>query len=151
MRAVIDSSSWISMARAGLLDLLDAVLLEPVLPDVVFEEIVEEGRRGGHADAAALSTRVAGVAVTATPESAPADARVVRAAQDVGILVANDLALGRRARSLGITWVRTADLIVLAVRRGAMSSRAGIGGLQALQSSGRITAELRDAYEELVR
>lgn len=151
MRAVVDSSSWISMARAGLLHLLDDVSVEPVLPDVVFEEIVEEGRRGGHADAAALSARVAGVAVTSTTQSGPPDGRVLEAAQDVGLLVANDLALGRRARSLGIAWVRTADLVVLAVKQGEMSALGGVGALEALRSSGRITVELRDEYVELLR
>jgi rRNA-processing protein FCF1 len=151
MRAVVDSSSWISMARAGLLHLLDDVSVEPVLPDVVFEEIVEEGRRGGHADAAALSARVAGVAVTSTTQSRPPDTRVLEAAQDAGLLVANDLALGRRARSLGIAWVRTADLVVLAVKQGEMSVRGGVGALEALRSSGRITVELCAEYAELLR
>ena len=148
MRAVIDSSSWISLARAGLLHMLGAASVEPVLPDVVRAEIVEEGRRGGHPDAAALAAAVVGVAPIPTEPGAPVDARVIQAAQGAGLLVANDLALGRRARSLGVAWIRTADLIVIAVRNGSVSLRDGADALTALVTSGRITRELADAYQE---
>ena len=149
MRAVIDSSSWISLARAGLLDLLRAVAVEPVLLDVVHAEIVDEGRRGGHPDAAALTAAVAGVHVTTTTGRERAvDARVLDAAQDIGVLIANDLALGRRARSLGVAWIRSADVILLAVRSGSVSSREGLDGLRALEDTGRITSELAEAYRE---
>ena len=149
MRAVIDSSSWISLARAGLLDLLRAVAVEPVLLDVVHAEIVDEGRRGGHPDTAALTAAVAGVRVTTTTGRERAvDARVLDAAQDIGVLIANDLALGRRARSLGVAWIRSADVILLAVRSGSVSSREGLDGLRALEDTGRITSELAEAYRE---
>jgi hypothetical protein len=73
---------------------------------------------------------------------------VLGIAQEVGVLIANDLALGRRARSIGVSWIRTADLIVLAVRSGWMSSADGAEGLRALEESGRITRELAEAYRE---
>jgi len=140
------------MARAGLLGVLRAAAVEPVLLDVVHTEIVEEGRRGGHADAAALSSAVAGIAPTSTGRGkAAVDARVLEGAQVVGVLVANDLALGRRARSLGVAWIRTADLIVIAVQNGSMSLIEGTEALQALVSSGRITRELADGYEAQLR
>ena len=148
MRAVIDSSSWISLARAGLLHVLRGVAVEPVLLDVVHAEIVGEGRRGGHAEAAALTAAVAAVPIKATARRDPADSRVLTAAQEIGVLIANDLALGRRARSLGVAWIRTADLIILAVQNGSMSSTEGVEGLRALEASGRITSELADAYRE---
>jgi hypothetical protein len=148
MRAVVDSSSWISLARAGLLEVLRAAAVEPVLLDVVHVEIVDEGRRGGHADAGALSAAVEGITPTPTGRgNAPVDARVLEGAQAVGLLVANDLALGRRARSLGVAWIRTADLIVIAVQKGSISVADGAGALQALFASGRITQELAEAYE----
>ncbi|MBV8527262.1 MAG: hypothetical protein JOZ75_03000 [Candidatus Dormibacteraeota bacterium] len=148
MRAVVDSSSWISMARAGLLEVLRAAAVEPVLLDIVHAEIIDEGRRGGHADSAALSTAVGEIALTATGRgTASADAGVLEVAQQVGLLVANDLALGRRARSLGVVWIRTADLVVIAVRNGAMTSGDGTEALRALVTSGRITRELAEAYE----
>jgi rRNA-processing protein FCF1 len=149
MRAVIDSSSWISLARAGLLHVLTTVSLEPVLLDVVHAEIVSEGRRGGYGDAAALTAAVADIPLTTTKGRVrPVDSRVLDVAQDVGVLVANDLALGRRARSIGVTWIRTADLIVLAVRSRSMSSADGVAGLRALEETGRISRELADEYRE---
>lgn len=151
MRAVVDSSSWISLARAGLLEVLRSVSVEPVLLDVVHAEIVDEGRRGGYPDATALSAAVDGIPQTPTTGTAPIDSRILDAAQMVGMLIANDLALGRRARSLGIAWIRTADLIILAVKKGSMSARDGIEGLGALEASGRITRELADAYREQLR
>lgn len=150
MRAVIDSSSWISLARSGLLDLLHAASVEPVLLDVVRAEIVEEGRRGGHADAAILATAVAAIPVTATQADDLPDARVLEGARQIGVLIANDLALGRRARSVGISWIRTADLLILGVKKGSMSSADGMAGLRALEASGRISTELAETYEELL-
>lgn len=151
MRAVVDSSTWISLARAGLLHVLNAAAVEPVLLDVVHAEIVGEGRRGGHADAAILAAAVAAVPVTATTSRDPADARVLEGAQWIGVLIANDLALGRRARTLGVAWIRTADLIIAGVKRGSMSSSDGAEAVRALEASGRITSELADAYREQLR
>jgi len=152
VRAVVDSSSWISLARAGLLGLLHTVPVEPVLLDVVHAEIVGEGRRGGYADAAALTAAVAPFPVMATKgREGQVDSRVLDVAQDIGVLIANDLALGRRARSLGVAWIRTADLIAVAVRSGSMSSADGIEALNALEASGRITRELADAYREQLK
>jgi rRNA-processing protein FCF1 len=139
------------LARAGLLEILQAASVEPVLVDVVRAEIVDEGRQGGHPDAAALSAAVAGVASTSTGARATADARVLEAAQAIGLLVANDLALGRRARSLGVAWIRTADLILIAVKNGSVSMLDGGRALSALVASGRVTPELADAYREQLR
>jgi rRNA-processing protein FCF1 len=149
MRAVIDSSSWISLARAGLLYVLRSVPVEPILLDVVHAEIVGEGRRGGYADAAALTAAVAAIPVVPTQSrQGQGDSAVLNAAEAVGVLVANDLALGRRARSLGVAWIRTADLIILAVHTRSMSSSAGIEALTALEGCGRITREMADAYRD---
>jgi hypothetical protein len=135
-----------------LLNLLQAVPVEPVLLDVVHSEIVEEGRRGGYPDAAALTTAVTSVPVVTTKAPhGPVDARVLEAAQGVGVLIANDLALGRRARSLGISWIRTADVILLAVRSGSISTAEGSDGLTALEATGRVTRELAEAYRDQLR
>ncbi len=134
------------MARAGLLSLLQAVPVESVLLDVVRAEIIDEGRRGGYADAAALTAAVAGIAEEATTEGDPVDARVLNASGEVGVLIANDLVLGRRARSLGVTWIRTADLILLAVAKRSMSAAEAVEGLRALEETGRITPALADSY-----
>jgi rRNA-processing protein FCF1 len=152
MRAVIDSSSWISLARAGLLGLIPAVPVEPVLLDVVQAEIVAEGRRGGHADASAITAAVADTPVMPTEDRERSiDARVLNAARRVGVLIANDLSLGRRARSLGVQWIRSADMLVIALRSGSISSAAALDGVRALEQAGRITRELADAYRDTLR
>ncbi|HZI97284.1 MAG TPA: hypothetical protein VFD41_07130 [Actinomycetales bacterium] len=149
MRAVVDSSTWISLARSGLLPLLGQVDLEPVVPAVVHDECVRAGLAGGHADAAAIESvleRLEVVGTAAEPDSA--DAAVLHAARDVGALVTNDLALGRRARSLGVAWLRTADLVVWAVRTTGMSAEAGRRAIQTLTTAGRLGDELAQDYLE---
>lgn len=149
MRAVVDSSTWISLARSGLLPVLGQVDLEPVVPDVVHDECIRAGLAGGYADAAVIESVYERLDVMATPAgSDSADAAVLHAARDVGVLVTNDLALGRRARSLGLIWLRTADLVVLAVRTAAMSAVAGRRAIQALRAAGRLSEELAGAYVE---
>lgn len=59
-KAVIDTSTWISLARAGLLPLLGKIPLDPVLTDVVQQEAVVDGLAGGHGDAAAIRDAVPG-------------------------------------------------------------------------------------------
>ena len=73
---------------------------------------------------------------------------VVRAAQGVGTVVTNDIALGRRARTLGCRWLPTADLFLLGQRTSTLEDRACRAGIEALHRTGRITLELRDAYME---
>src|SRR4051794_25042452 len=95
-----DSSSLISLARSGLLQLLSRVPVEAVILDVVAEESVDAGLAGGHADAAAIEEAIAGFTRRRADREVSADAAVLAAAREVGTLIANDLALGRRARNL---------------------------------------------------
>jgi hypothetical protein len=44
--------------------------------------------------------------------------------------------------------LRTADLVVLCVRSGRVTTRRGRAALQALHDSGRITLALLEAYRE---
>lgn len=149
MQAVVDSSSLISLARSGLLTILDDVPIEPVLLDVVRRETVDEGLAAGYADAAAIESTWSGRDLQETaPGDRTVDAVVLAAASGCGILVANDQALGRRAKNLGIRWLRSADLVMLAHRSGAMSSGAAKAAVGALCDSGRITAELAESYLE---
>jgi hypothetical protein len=145
-RAVIDSSTWISLARSGLLPLLSKIPVEPVLIDVVEQETIAEGLAGGHGDAQAIRDAAPPLFVTASRGPSSTDEAVLLAAIEIGTLVANDVALGRRARSLGVLWLRSADLIVLAVRKGTVGVVEGRRAIQSLLASGRITSELADAY-----
>lgn len=63
----------------------------------------------------------------------------------------NDLALGRRARSLGVAWLRTADLVILAVRTGSISSAEGAASMGALRDARRISVVLAEEYLEELR
>lgn len=76
------------------------------------------------------------------------DDAVLRVAQTVGGMLSNDLALGRRAANLGVTWLRTADLVMVCVRAGGLAPDHGLASLEALHDAGRITDEQLDAYRE---
>ncbi|HYA44478.1 MAG TPA: hypothetical protein VED59_02650 [Acidimicrobiales bacterium] len=144
---MVDSSSWISLARSGLLGLLSDIGIEAVLLDVVRAECVEQGLSGDHADATALETVMTPLAVQRTAgQSTSADLAVLDAAKREGVLVANDLTLGRRARNLGVRWLRSADLVVLGVRAGRVESQRGQRAIVALRDAGGITDALADDY-----
>lgn len=146
MKAVVDSSTLISLAWAGQLDLLRLCPLELVVPIEVQRETVTEGLARGHADAAAIAEAVAALEAREAGEASSVDAAVLRLGQSVGTLVTNDVALGRRAANLGAGWLRTADLVVLCVRSGRIDADRGLAAVQALHSARRITADLLEAY-----
>ncbi len=148
VEAVLDSSSLVSLARAGLLHLLPKLPVTPVLLESVWQEVVGAGRAGGHADAIAVES-VLSARLRRVVDPAPSvDAQVLAAAVEIGVLVANDLALGRRARNLGVTWIRSADLLVLATRTGSLAPHQARDAIAALRDSGRITADLATSYLE---
>jgi hypothetical protein len=143
-----DSSSLISLARSGLLQLLSRVPVEAVILDVVAEESVDVGLAGGHADAVAIEEALAGLPRRRSDREVSADAAVLAAARVAGTLVANDLALGRRARNLGVRWLRTADLVVFAYRTSAIGADEGRAAIVALRDAGRLSPELAADYLE---
>lgn len=148
MRAVLDSSTLISLAWAGLLDLLGHCPLELIVPFEVREETVTEGLARGHADAAAIEAAVAPLKDQPAGAADSVDDAVLRLSRFVGTLITNDVALGRRAANLGAGWLRTADLIVLCVRSRRIEPERGLAALHSLYSAGRITADLLDAYRK---
>lgn len=143
---MFDSSSFISLARAGLLGLLGTLPFSAVLLDVVRHETVDEGISGGHPDAAAIESAVALLPSRPTTPGLPADSAVLEAARQVGMLVTNDLTLGRRARNLGVAWMRTADLVLVAVRTGAVVAAEGRSAVVSLRDAGRLSADDADVY-----
>ncbi len=149
---VVDSSSWISLARSGLLSLVERLPLDMALLDLVHDEVVGEGVRTGHADAELLEAVLGSwTRVPAPGGRDTVDAAVLAAAQQAGGLVCNDLALGRRARSLAIPWLRTADLMVLAVRTAVINAGEGAEAIDALEAAGRISQELAGSYRGELR
>lgn len=145
---MIDTSSLISLARAGLLDVLESCGLRFVLLDVVRIEAVEEGAAKGYADATAIRARIAGWPVDPVPAARSVDETVLRAAAEVGLVITNDLALGRRARNLGASWLRTADLVLLAAATGGLTREVAAAAIVSLRDAGRLAPVLAGAYLE---
>jgi rRNA-processing protein FCF1 len=145
---VVDSSTLISLARAGLLGALSRLPVEPVILDVVWDEVVIAGRSGQHADAVAVEHALGGRPRQKASVANTVDEAVFLAARDDGVLVCNDLTLGRRARNVGARWIRTADLLVLQLRSGSGSRQEAVAGIEALFAAGRISEQLRDEYVE---
>lgn len=153
MRIAVDSSTLISLAWAGQLELLSHTPIPLVVPSEVRQETVIDGLARGYPDAAAIEQALKTVSDPTEEAGNPADIHpvdhaVLKAGRRHGALLTNDLALGRRAANLGVQWLRTADLVVLCVRTSKVSSQRGIAALKALHGAGRITESLLNAYLE---
>jgi hypothetical protein len=146
MGAVLDSSTLISLARAGLLQMLQVLPLDLEVLDVVRNEAVDAGLAAFHPDASAIETALTRFPTTRTRGKGSVDEIVVRAARSSGTLVTNDRALGRRARNLGARWLRTADLVALCVRGGKMTVGEGRAAIGALLRAGRLDERLAQEY-----
>jgi predicted nucleic acid-binding protein len=148
---IIDSSSLISLAWSGELDLLRRPPIPLRVCEEVRREVVTEGKTSGHADAVAIEAALEGIEEVIVDGALRGDAAVLAAAREDGRLLSNDQALGRRARNLGLGWLRTADYVVLCARTGRCSMATARGAIEGLHDSGRITRALRDAYAEELR
>jgi hypothetical protein len=126
--------------------MLGCVPLRPVVPAEVRRETVEDGLARGYADAAAIERAIAELPVTEGSITGTVDAARLEAGRAKGVLVTNDVALGRRAANLGIRWLRTTDLIVLCVHTGSIGPMRGVAAVRALHSAGRLTEDLLRAY-----
>lgn len=153
VRIAVDSSTLISLAWAGQLELLSRAPIPLIVPHEVRQETVTEGLARGYPDAAAIEQAIKtipspGAGSDRPGEPHPIDHAVLEAGRRHGALLTNDLALGRRAANLGIQWLRTADFVVLCVRTNAVGADRGIAALKALRNAGRITEDLLNAYLE---
>jgi rRNA-processing protein FCF1 len=149
--AVLDSSTLISLAWSGHLQLLDDVPLDLVVPAEVVAETVDEGLDHGYADAAAIATAVKALTVAEPVGARTVDEAVLAVGRRHGLVVTNDLTLGRRAANVAVRWLRTADLVVLSVRTGHIGPDRGAAAVRALRSAGRLTDELARTYLEELR
>lgn len=145
---VLDTSTLISLAWSGQLGVLTRAPIELVVPDVVRQEAVDSGHAAGYPDAAAIDAAIGGLGTISTQAATTTDQAVLSAGVDVGTLVTNDLALGRRAANLGARWLRTADLILLCMGSGSLSADDGRAALGALHAAGRLTPTLLASYLE---
>jgi hypothetical protein len=146
MRVVMDSSSLISLAWSGQLEVLGPLPITLVVIDSVYSESVTRGLQQGHADAAAIQHALRDAERVTDPPGRTIDEMVVTAAQDVGAVVANDVVIGRRSRNVGARWLRTADLMILGHATDTLDATACRAAVAALHDAGRITDHLRDAY-----
>lgn len=148
MQVVVDSSTLISLAWSGRLDLLELSPLELLVPSEVQVETVTNGLAHGYPDAAAIEGAIKQLGSMPPVGQSRVDDAVLQAGRTIGALLSNDVALGRRAANLGVLWLRTADLVVVCVRAGRLHTVQGVAALLALHSAGRITDRLLDAYRE---
>lgn len=146
----MDTSTLISLAWAGWLRIVPLSPLELVVPEAVRKEAVTDGVDAGYPDASAIETAIGPLPVLPSTSEDTVDQTVLAAALEVGALVTNDMALGRRANNLGAHWLRTADLVVLCVRAERLSAESGRSALRALHSAGRLSAEMLAEYLEEV-
>jgi hypothetical protein len=144
----VDTSTLISLAWAGRLDLLSRVPLQLVVLEAVHQESVVDGLSHGHADAAAIETVTAALPRLADPPGRTVDDMVVAAAAQEGAVLCNDVVIGRRVHNLGARWLRTADLVVLLIHTGRLAADEGSAAIGALHDAGRITDALRQDYLE---
>ena len=148
MDAVLDSSVLISLAWSGLLELLPLAPLALSVPEVVHEETVTQGLARGHPDASAIESAIKPLPVVQTRSSSTTDAAVLERALTAGVLLTNDVVLGRRAANLGSRWLRTADLVVLCVRGGKLEADRGLAALDALRAAGGLSESLFLEYRQ---
>ena len=148
MNAVVDASSLISLAWSGALWLIAKAPVDLHLPTPVRDEVVVTGLARGYADAATIQANIEDLPLVDVEVASTVDAAVLEASTNVGALVCNDIALGRRASNLGVVWLRTADLVVLTVRSRSVPKARGRDVLTALRDAGRITDELLTEYAE---
>ncbi|MBW3605462.1 MAG: hypothetical protein KY460_11255 [Actinobacteria bacterium] len=124
--------------------------IELRVPTPVRDEVVVAGIAHGYADALAIEATIKNLPAVEVEVETNVDAAVLDMSTSTGTLVCNDIALGRRASNLGVTWLRTADLVVLTVRSRAIPVEQGRDVLESLHDAARITDELlRDYVEEL--
>ena len=130
--------------------LLGRLSRQPRILDVVWTEVVVEGKAGQHPDAFVIDAALRTEPRDTAPDAPTIDQAVLQAAVADGVLLANDLTLGRRARSLGARWLRSADLLVLLSAAGRCTHEEARNGIESLWSAGRITDSLRDEYLERI-
>jgi hypothetical protein len=141
---VVDSSTLISLARSGNVGLLADSRLDVAIPDVAWDETVITGVAAGYRDAGVIEERLAHL--PRLPSVQKRDAGVLEAAIGADALVCDDIALGRRARSLGTPWLRTPDLVLLVVRLGEIDAPEGRSSIIALREAGRLDDATARSY-----
>ncbi|MEP7012868.1 MAG: DUF3368 domain-containing protein [Acidobacteriota bacterium] len=140
--AVVNSSPLIFLTRGGLLDLLQLVALEIVVPSAVANEIL---RRGPSDPAARALTSVSWLRVVETPEVPPAIQAWDLGPGESAVLswcvarpgveaIIDDLGARRCAQAIAVHVRGTLGLVLLGKQRGQLTSARAV--LEALRNTG---------------
>jgi predicted nucleic acid-binding protein len=138
---VVNSSPLITLFRSGQADLLPRLFQRVVVPDAVWDEVIA----GGHRDVAAENLAIQTWALRdAVPVSQPVSAWNLGAGETSVLsyalahpplrAVIDDADARRCARTLGIPFLGTGGVLLLAKRRGLIVSVSG--GVQRLRDAG---------------
>lgn len=163
-RGVADATVLIYLAKLGVLDLLDELFDDVLLPETVRREVVDRGREAGYPDAfavanatdeslhvralsgetAAHATRLREQAALGAGESAA----IALAAAENARCLTDDHAARKTAETLDVPVVGTIYLLLRALESGRFSLEEYVGYLESLDAHGfRMSASL---YQQAV-
>lgn len=161
---VFDATPLISLARADRISLLAELEADRLLPEVVYDEVVETGIAEGYPDARRIERCVNdGVLTVVTvsesdtcarlrdnPNLSDADAAVLACAHQRDAVAVMDESAGRDAAAAeGITTRGTAYVVLKLAREGAIDVDAARGTIDAMIEEGWYCAP--DVYAKIVR
>lgn len=140
---LMDADALVKITKAGLKETLTAHLDLRMAP-VVAKEVVQEGKRLGHADAAEVERNLTRkrLRVTRDPSPSPkaalfkggeADLVALYETGDYAAVISDDQRFLKRAVEFGIDFLTPSATLVLLVRRRKLSERAACDRLGALK------------------
>jgi hypothetical protein len=143
MAFLIDADALVKITKAGLKDTLTAHLDLRMAP-IVAKEVIEEGKRLGHADAAEVERNLARkrLRMTHDPPSSPkaalftggeADLVALYDSGNYSAVLSDDQRFLRRAIEFGIDVLTPSAALVLLVRKRKLSQRRACDRLGALK------------------
>lgn len=163
MNSIIDTSTLISLARIGYLEIIPRLKIDVVLPDDVYEEAVIKGEERGIADATVIKNFITNhkIKVIHTERS---QIKVVRqklkkilAKGDESVLslaikakakevITNDDGLGKIAMALGFAVNGTPDLLMKGLRERVLDFREFEALVRGLVIENRLSSVIAELY-----
>jgi len=160
---VIDTSTLISLAKIGNLELLPRLRRNIVLPEVVFEEAVTGGEEKGIADAMVIKgfIETSGLKILRSKIRSDEDLRKqikgnlakgdeavlsLPLSEKASEIITNDDGLCKIAMGLGIRVVSSPDLLMEALRKGVMDLQDFEISLRGLVVENRLSAAVAEFY-----
>ena len=163
MKAVIDTSTLISLAKISCLELLPRLREDVVLPHEVYEEAVIDGEEKGIADAIVIKgfiknhrieivgakrNSMKAVRGQTNRNLSKGDGAVLSLAFSVGAneVLTNDDGLGKIAMGLGFRVIATPDLLIEALKEGVVNVEDFENFVRGLVVENRISSALAELY-----